>query len=263
MPIRVTCPGCHARFHVSDKFAGKKGPCPKCKVVILIPSANEQVVIHEPESFGPKNETGQAVLKPISRSETRLTVIHYVLIAAGALMFLAGAMVIRFMVDDKTSPPVAILAVGAVGLGWLMSLTGYSFLRDPDLGGVGGKELWIRVGICGLIYAATWLFMPLMKYAFDGYGLGAWITACIGMLAVGGFAGMYSFDFDFTNGIMHYGLFFGITLLGRWLAGIGLLPGMLEQASTISTTAMMTELFVHLAASLPAWLGPIWNPCWC
>ena len=29
MPIRVTCTGCHARFDVSEKFAGKEGPVPK------------------------------------------------------------------------------------------------------------------------------------------------------------------------------------------------------------------------------------------
>ncbi|MEC8508925.1 MAG: MJ0042-type zinc finger domain-containing protein, partial [Planctomycetota bacterium] len=34
MSIRVTCPGCHARFNVSDQFAGKSGPCPKCKKTI-------------------------------------------------------------------------------------------------------------------------------------------------------------------------------------------------------------------------------------
>ncbi len=255
MPIRVTCPGCHSRFNVSDKFAGKKGPCPKCKAVILIPTENEQVVIHEPESFGPRNETGQAVLKPISRTETRLTAIHIALIVAGTLLFLAGALMIRFMIDDKTAPPPVLLVVGALGLGWLMAFTGYTFLRDPDLGGFRGKELWARVGICGLIYAASWLWMPLMNYAFDGYGLGAWIAACIGMLVMGGFTGMYSFDFDFANGILHYGLFFGVSLLGRWLAGLGAFPGMLEQASTISTTAMTIGHGDAPGVQLLGWLG--------
>ena len=37
MPISVVCPGCKARFNVSDKFAGKKGPCPKCKTVLTVP----------------------------------------------------------------------------------------------------------------------------------------------------------------------------------------------------------------------------------
>ena len=34
MAIDVTCPSCHTRFQVSDKFAGKSGPCPKCKNTI-------------------------------------------------------------------------------------------------------------------------------------------------------------------------------------------------------------------------------------
>ncbi len=37
MPIRVQCPQCRAEFQVNEKFAGKKGPCPKCKNTIEIP----------------------------------------------------------------------------------------------------------------------------------------------------------------------------------------------------------------------------------
>src|SRR5262245_6594726 len=37
MPILVTCPGCKAQFNVGEKFAGKQGPCPKCKALITIP----------------------------------------------------------------------------------------------------------------------------------------------------------------------------------------------------------------------------------
>ena len=49
MPINVTCPGCLKRFSVADKFAGKKGPCPKCKKIITIPKKEDEVVIHAPE----------------------------------------------------------------------------------------------------------------------------------------------------------------------------------------------------------------------
>ena len=32
MAITVTCPGCHKKFVVSEKFAGKSGPCKYCSI---------------------------------------------------------------------------------------------------------------------------------------------------------------------------------------------------------------------------------------
>jgi len=68
MPIPVTCPGCLARFTVSDKYAGKQGPCPKCKQTITVPDKSQEVVIHAPDD-GPKDSAGKPVLKPIRRVE--------------------------------------------------------------------------------------------------------------------------------------------------------------------------------------------------
>ena len=74
MPIQVTCPGCHARFKVSDKFAGQTGPCPKCKKPITIPKKEDEVVIHAPEAYGPKGVDGTATLKPIERKESSASI---------------------------------------------------------------------------------------------------------------------------------------------------------------------------------------------
>ena len=50
MAILVVCPGCTSRFTVSDQFAGRTGPCPKCKKPITVPTPEAQkVTIHEPE----------------------------------------------------------------------------------------------------------------------------------------------------------------------------------------------------------------------
>jgi hypothetical protein len=99
MPILVSCPGCKAQFHVSEKFAGKKGPCPKCKAVITIPAAATasatvptaggaksapgappapkaaDVKIHAPEEAlkSEKSKTGRPTLKPIFHHDLRLT----------------------------------------------------------------------------------------------------------------------------------------------------------------------------------------------
>src|SRR5215510_14380386 len=95
MAIDVTCSSCHTRFQVSEKFAGKQGPCPKCKKVIKVPELKEQVVIHAPEVSGPTDSKGQAVLKPIGRTEVRLTTPMIVMIVGSVLMVLIVAFVLR------------------------------------------------------------------------------------------------------------------------------------------------------------------------
>lgn len=47
MPIQIICTKCQTQFSVSDKFAGKKGPCPKCRQPITVPRA-EAVSTHKP-----------------------------------------------------------------------------------------------------------------------------------------------------------------------------------------------------------------------
>src|SRR5688572_29605238 len=96
MPIQVTCPGCKAQFNVSEKFAGKNGPCPKCKAPIVIPAAAPvaattsggksvpgappplkaaDVKIHAPEEAlkSEKSKTGRPTLKPIFHNDMRLS----------------------------------------------------------------------------------------------------------------------------------------------------------------------------------------------
>ena len=51
MAIAVLCPGCKSQFTVSDQYAGRTGPCPKCKKPITIPAVTAAAVtIHEPEA---------------------------------------------------------------------------------------------------------------------------------------------------------------------------------------------------------------------
>ena len=59
MAIDVLCPGCQKKFRVSDQFAGKKGPCPQCKTIITIPAKGPEVIIHAPETEGPKGSDGR------------------------------------------------------------------------------------------------------------------------------------------------------------------------------------------------------------
>jgi len=228
MSIRVTCHKCHTRFNVSDKFAGKQGPCPKCKTTIKIPAKDEQVVVHEPEISGPKSISGEAILNPIRRKEVKITSTHITLVICLLVLFLISALVCNYTFADKFNFPSWILWISAIVMGPPICFAGYFMLRDQELGGFVGKELWVRILICSAIYALLWIAMPIGKYAFsDNYETGSWIMALIIMAAGGGAAGMLCFDMDYLMGIVHYGLYLVFCLLGRLVAGIGILPGWL------------------------------------
>src|SRR5436190_12198702 len=108
MAIDVTCPSCFARFQVSDKFAGKSGPCPKCKKTIKVPEKKDEVVIHAPEVSGPKDSAGVAVLKPIGRTETRLSTLQMVAIFGSIALVLTAAIAMRVIFKGHVPSPVTI-----------------------------------------------------------------------------------------------------------------------------------------------------------
>ena len=84
MSIIVVCPGCLKSFKVSDKFAGKTGPCPNCKRTLQVPTKEQEVKVHAPEAFagGGKSTTGKLVTKPIARVNAKLRPVTTTLIVA-------------------------------------------------------------------------------------------------------------------------------------------------------------------------------------
>ena len=109
MAIDVTCTKCHTRFQVSEKFAGKSGPCPKCKNIIKIPDVKDQVVIHAPEVTGPKDTTGQPVFKPITRTEVKLQAPQIALIVGSVVVVLVAAVaVVGYLYYERTRNDVTI-----------------------------------------------------------------------------------------------------------------------------------------------------------
>lgn len=229
-----------ARFDVSEKFAGKEGPCPKCKKIITIPTLEESVVVHAPEHSGPKDSTGQSVLKPISRKETVLSRLHITLIIAAIALFLGAAIMARGMYPDKETFPVWLLGVGAGLIALPIAFAGYTFLRNQEAAPFRGQNLWSRLAISGATYAALWMLMPLMSYAFPGNQIGA-IIALVGMIAAGGAIGMLVMDFDYMFGVLHYGMYLGICMIGRLIVGLGWLPQFTESKSGPSTVISMLE----------------------
>lgn len=220
MAIDVTCPGCHTRFQVSEKFAGKKGPCPKCKAVIQVPSKSEQVVIHEPEAFGPKDASGRAVLKPIFREEVKLTTPVIVGIVMAIVAVLFAGLVLRISFPGGTVPPLVTI-LGSILLAGPLAFAGYTFLRDDELEPYRGMDLAIRVAACAAVYALLWGLYWLV-FAYLGV-YPSWQILCFVvpvMVAIGAFTAQVSLDLEFGAGALHYTMYLAATVLMRVLMGM-------------------------------------------
>src|SRR5262245_26513069 len=146
MAIAVTCASCKTRFQVSEKFAGKSGPCPKCKAIIKVPEKKDEVVIHAPEVTGPKDSKGVAVLKPLTRTEARISTTQIIVIVASIVVVLVIAGVLR--TQPKNVQQLAA-TLGAILLGPPLAFAGYTFLRDDELEPYRGREMLLRSLACG------------------------------------------------------------------------------------------------------------------
>jgi hypothetical protein len=223
MAIDVTCPKCKTRFQVSEKFAGKSGPCPKCKNVIKVPELTEQVVIHAPEDYGPKTTTGQAVFKPITRTEVNLQLPQIAAIVGSVLVVLIGAIILRLAFPDKHSVQFQVLmGLCAALLGPPLAFAAYTFLRDDELEPYRGTEVLLRSLACGLVYAAIWGAYWYVFYYFNPKPPTGWqpswgIMAAVVpiMVAIGAFAAQASFELELATGALHYATYLIATVLLR------------------------------------------------
>jgi hypothetical protein len=221
MPISVVCPGCKARFSVSEKFAGKKGPCPKCKMVITVPAApTEEVKIHVPEQFASagKDTKGRALSKPILRQETKLKPVVAAGIAGAVLLVFAAAFAVR-----GVSNKVPIIAAGLLLISPPLAAAGYTFLRDDELEPYRGRSLLFRSLLCGLAYVALWgLFVPLPAYGVLTGEAWQWLFVAPVFVCAGAGAAFACLDLDFASAAMHYSFYVLVTVLLR--AALGLPP---------------------------------------
>ena len=231
MSILIVCQGCHTRFQVSDKFAGRTGSCPKCKAPIKVPGKGEEVKIHGAE-HGPKDAKGQLVLKPIAREKTKLSPATLGWIAGGTAVVFLAALVLRagpFRVPDKPGALNAfgtlLAAVGLIGVSPALCFAGYWFLRDREFLPYRGRELWVRVGICSAIYAALWAVFSPMSAWLAGLSDDVWIWLFIAppFLVVGTLAAFGSLDLDLTSGFFHYSFYLVVTMLLRLAIGVALI----------------------------------------
>src|SRR4029078_3445076 len=97
-------------FSVGDKFAGKQGPCPKCKAVITIPKPADEVVIHAPEhsEAGAIGVGGRHALKTYKRQDTKFKPLVFTAVAGSVLVTLLVSLVMRGIHPAETRSVLSI-----------------------------------------------------------------------------------------------------------------------------------------------------------
>jgi hypothetical protein len=229
MPIQVTCPNCLKRFQVSDKFAGKSGPCPNCKKTIKVPEESEEVVIHAPDDGAVKDSKGKSVLKPILRTETDVT--RKGLLLTGGAILAAVAVAIGLRIAGGA--PLAVRILGALLVAPPLVWAGYAFVRDSELEPYVGPDLRNRVLIVSGIYAALWIlyaFVPSYVLELDSPSEMSLVVFGIIfsiMLGIGALASSEVLELEFFSGLAHAGLYLIVAMLLVLISGVPVatLPG--------------------------------------
>jgi predicted Zn finger-like uncharacterized protein len=219
MAIVVVCPACNARFRVSDKYAGRQGPCPKCKTTIIVPAAADEEPIVVPqtdeETDGEKQSTK---FQSLPREETKIQPLGIALAGIVLLAFIVAALLRGS--DWKSS--AVLLGLGAVVMAPPLALAGYALLRQEELEPHRGVELICRVAICAAAYVILWAVLWGLKSWLIDDGLESWNTLflLVGPLAVGSVTAWATLDLDLGSGLFHYCLYLGVCVLLRLTMGL-------------------------------------------
>ncbi|MBQ2620317.1 MAG: hypothetical protein IJF84_03170 [Thermoguttaceae bacterium] len=226
MAITVTCPGCHKKFVVSEKFAGKSGPCKYCKTIIKIPNevpAAEKVVIHGGDSFssGGKNAEGKLVLKPLERSVKKFNRVRALLVTIGIL----GALLATFIVGKTINlnenfliASAGLCVVTPMIVGGLYPLV----KKDEMLESIHGFDFYWRTGVISVVYAGMWGILSYLMYTrtLTPQTPTMWAICSIALTLFGIFMCMCFYELEWGNAAFHTLAFICVTLLLRYLAGI-------------------------------------------
>lgn len=230
MPILVLCSECKAKYRVSEKFAGKKGVCPKCKAPITVPNI-EEVKIHVPEEFegGGKDAKGRLVTKPISRAETKFNPVLLSAFIGAALAVLVVAWVAGTLFQSN----LLIAGVGLLLVTVPIVAGSYALLRDDELEPHRGRAMWIRSAIVAVVYAALWgvfAFLPASMFA-EGWN---WLFIAPPFLIAGATVAFAALELDYTTALLHYMGYLLATVILRAVAGF---PALWNLAEAVTTAA--------------------------
>jgi hypothetical protein len=218
MAIDVTCAACKTRFQVSEKFAGKSGPCPKCKATIKIPEKKDQVVIHGPDESATKTATGQPIFKPILRKEVRLSPLQIGAIVGAVLGVLLATFVFRIAFGVGQTP-VSVLILGAIALAPPLAFAGYTFLREDELAPHRGTELLLRLIAPSIVYPGLWALYWFVFWQLSDVNVTPnWYLAgpaALIMVAIGAVTAQASLELELGAGALHYSLYLIVTIILR------------------------------------------------
>lgn len=220
MPIQVVCSGCKTRFAVHEKFAGKQGPCPKCKALITIPEVavdETEIQVHEPEPYssGGKTVTGQPTGKPLTRKEAKITPPMLVAAIGGTLAVAGLAWLLHETIAEQS---VYVLAVPLIALTFPLTAFFYAILRNDELEPFRGSNLLLRAALCTAGYVALWgAYHFATGFEIDPWG---WAFLALPFLALGSAIAFLTFDMQAENALFHYAFYLMVTLLLRWLSGM-------------------------------------------
>ncbi|MEN6449632.1 MAG: hypothetical protein ABFC96_03990 [Thermoguttaceae bacterium] len=224
MAIIVVCTGCRKSFKVSDKFAGKSGPCPNCKKTLQVPAKGEEVTVHAPEAFagGGRSASGKLIIKPISRVEAKIRPIVIAIAAVAVVLVLLGTWVAgrNAKLFDGT-PGLLAAGVGLLLVSPPLVIAAYRLLRDDELEPFSGRSLYIRSAICSIGYVALWgVFAMVSSMGLITGDVWNWAFVLPPFILVGGAIAFASLDLEFGNALFHYSFYLLATLALRWAAGM-------------------------------------------
>ena len=229
MPIPVICPGCKARFSVSDQFAGRTGPCPKCKAPIKIPKpAAQTVTIHEPDApVASSAGTGRAPTAPIKRRDKPVRVSALGLAAAGALVCMGVAAILPRLFpptsEGETTIPAWLLLGGAFLIALPSVMLGYAAVRNRELEPWRGWDFTKRALACAAVYALLWALrgsIPYLNPEWQLKDMYEWFMIGPLFFAAGSLAALATLDLEWGAAAAHYSFYILISALLRWLADL-------------------------------------------
>lgn len=219
MPISVVCSSCKARFTVSDQFAGRTGPCPKCKKPITVPVVTAAAVtIHEPEAPAASSAAGRVPTAPMLSKEKPVSKWAFIGVGAGTLVTLLVALCSR-IAWGPGHVPAWMLASGAILPAVPVAWIGYRLVRDRELEPYAGRSLLVRCGICGMVYAALWGVHALLPPNLTAE-YWQWMYVGPVFLLAGALAALAALDLDWGAGAIHYSLYVLLTCFLRWITGL-------------------------------------------
>ena len=182
----------------------------------------------DPAAWPPKTHSGRSVLKPLARDKTRFQPVIFVAAAAGTLV----ALIVAFLLRGQ-DPNIWILGAGALLLAPPIVLAGYTAMRDAESEPYRGRALWLRAAVVAAVYAG---FVGHCRISSACCvcrrrpELWQLIPPTAIMIVAGTIAAMATLDLEPINAFFHYAFYLAATVLLRVVIGLPPLAGGARQS---------------------------------